>query len=257
MRLLNEAKDLSRYQIMDSKLNIIYQKDELVKAWHGTSMFWALWFCINGVDTDVEPPAKTLGRGSMETGFGKIDTKGLFVSADKTSGFRTLVQFEVKPSELGISMEMEQRGYKPEQVLNSLVAGDCIIVKNIPAKRIIQVRHNNDVYTRKEFIAKFPDPDQYLENEYRQNMLSGTSLRSKFEKEIIYAEFKKELSSGSMTIQEAINSVEEAIKFNDLEFWGITEEDAREIIKWLEGKIMSEKKISFFESDLTAREFLN
>ncbi len=256
MRYLKEAKDLSRYQVFDDKLNNIYQKDELIQAWHGTSMFWALWFCMKGVDTTVEPPAKTLGRGSMETGFGKIDTKGLFVSADKTSGFRTLVQFEVKPSELGISMEMEQRGYKSEQVLDSLVAGDCIVVKDLPAKRVIQVRHNNEVFTRKEFIAKFPDPLQYLENEYRENMLSGTSLRGKYEKEIIYSEYKKELASGSMTVQEAIDSISDAIKHNDLEFWGITQKDAEEILSWLKGKLISERNIIFFESNLTAREFI-
>ena len=256
MRYLKEAKDLSHYQIFDDKLRTIYQKDELVQAWHGTSMFWVLWFCMYGVDTTVEPPAKTLGRGTMETGFGKIDTKGLFVSASEMSGFRTLIQFEVKPSELGISLEMEQRGYKPDQVLNSLVAGDCIIVKDLPAKRIIQVKHNNEVFTRKEFIAKFPDPEQYLENEYRQNMLSGTSLRSKYEKEIIYKEYKKELASGDMTIEEAIESINDAIQHNDLEFWGITEEDAQEILNWLKGKVMTEKRIIFFESDLTAKEYL-
>ena len=90
---LYEAKDISNIDPFSSKLIEIQNKDELVKCWHGTNTFWTLWFCTKGISGDIDPPTKTLGRGNMNTGFSKIKTHGLFVSANQTFGFLQYILF--------------------------------------------------------------------------------------------------------------------------------------------------------------------
>ena len=239
-RHLLEAKDLSSFSKNDASmvrigetnpvLDQITAKDDLVIAVHGTNTFWALWFCLYGVDADIEPPMKTLGRGNMQTGFSKIKDSGLFVSADYTSGFRTYVYFEVKSSELGISLEMAEGGFVEGQELYTLVVGDCIIDKWIPAKRINKIRDNNKEYSRKEFMATFPDPDKYISANYDSNTYSGTPLIMKYMKNDIYKEIKQ------MPVDDAIEAVNDSIKYNDYNTWGMTEEDMYQLLDILNKK---------------------
>jgi len=237
-----EAKELKRTDARKPFLQNIIDKNDMVYAWHGTNTFWTLYFCLNGVDANIEPPTKTLGRGNELTGFNKIKTKGLFVSAERTSGFLQYVQFEVKPSELSISVEMAERGQTEADVLNTLCVGDCIIVEPLKANRIVKVRSNNKEYSRKEFIALFPDPQQYLSDNYSGNFYNDdNSLRRKFMKQRLYTELKAELSltdNKENMIKEYADSFKADIKRGStLSIYGITKEETNEIIIWLEGQL--------------------
>ena len=237
---LFEATDLSSYNKnqavavrwgeRDPKLELIRAKDDLVIAVHGTNTFWALWFCLYGVDADIEPPTKTLGRGNMQTGFTKIKSSGLFVSAEKTSGFRTHVYFEVKPSELGISLEMAEGGYEESEELYTLIIGDCLIDKFLHAKRINKIIDNNIEYSRKSFMAKFPDPEKYISANQDSNTYSGTPLIKKWQKNDMYRELK------SMSVDYAIEVTLDGIKFKDWDTWGITEDEMYQVLDWLQKK---------------------
>jgi len=216
------------------KLQTIIDKDDLVIAVHGTYEYWALWFCLYGVDTTVEPPTKTLGRGNMQSGFSKIKTKGLFVSADKTSGFMTQVFFQVKPSELGMSLEMLELGHKKGQELYALIAGDCLIIKPIPAKRILKIRHNNKEYTRQEFIKLFPNPYDFIDQNANDKMYSHTPLKRKQMINYLYRYFKKRIEAGKL--DQVIKGIKDSIKHSDFETWDVTKRDVEDMLKWAENK---------------------
>jgi hypothetical protein len=245
MLCINEATDLSSIPrsaanaiIIDkpiSKLEKIRAKDDLVIAVHGTYEYWALWFCVYGLDTTVEPPTKTLGRGNMASGFSKIKSNGLFVAADKTSGFMTHVYFEVKPSELGISLEMAELGYKEGQELYTLIIGDCLIAKPLPAKRVNKVRHNNKEYTRQEFIKLFPDPKGFLRTNASNKMYSDTPLKNKMMLNNIYQHYKKRFKRGD-SVEKIKASVEDALKHGDYETWGFSKKDLLKLLAWVESK---------------------
>jgi len=238
---LKEATQLTYKDQYKPFLQTIQSKDDLVYAWHGTNTFWCLYFCMYGVDADVEPPTKTLGRGSMSTGFSKIKSNGLFVSAEKTSGFLHYVKFEVKPSELGISLEMAERGHKEEDVLTTLVLGDCIIIEPLKSKRIAEIVSNNVSYSREEFISLFPDPKKYLRDNYKVNFYNDDNpIRRKFMKQMLIDELKDEINSAYFRKEDILYFIKDLNRSSDTQLimtYGLHRKDADDIIDWLESKL--------------------
>lgn len=231
MRRLNEATDIQKKR--DSVLQSIQDKDDLVVAWHGTTHFWLVWFCLYGISADVEPPAKYLGRGNMTTGFTKIKDNGLYVSARKLSGFDSHIKLEVAPSELGISFEMKERGYTQETVLKTLQAGDCIIVKKLPAKRIVNIVYMGKVYSRKTFLDTIPDPYEFIDKNYKTQMYdNGNPLRLNADLNSLFMDIKKDFLRGKSPEEELV-IIEDFIKHKDYQYSGISLEDSIKIRDWL------------------------
>jgi len=235
MKIIKEAVDLSKVKY--DKIEKIKSKDDMVLAWHGTNSFWCLWFCLYGVDATIEPPTKTLGRGNSITGFSKIKTSGLFISASKTPGFEHYLVFELKPSEIGVSIEMEELGYTEKDNLKTLKLGDAILIKKITPKRIVKIFSKGKEYTRKEFISLFPDPKKYLEELYKVNMYDdGNPLRRKATLNFFIDDFKRGLKNGEK-VEDLIETTKDLIKYKDYENFGLTLLDMQEILKFLNNKI--------------------
>lgn len=229
MSRLLEAIDVAKA----SKAELSRAKDEdlLVSAWHGTNAFWAVWFCVYGVDGTVAPPTKTLGRGNMSAGFSKIDDPGLYVSASRCPGFLHYVRVDVKPSELAISAEMAERGYT--DTLTTLKLGDCVIAKKLPAKRVTLVRSNNVELSREDFLKAFPDPVAYLKSLYSVNIYhrDDNVLFQRASLNFIFKELKDEIRSG-MPYSEAVEFLRDAIETKTYAAWNVSEEDAKTMLDW-------------------------
>lgn len=238
MRLI-EASDILYFN--DEQLKKTKDNDSMVIAYHGTNLFWCLWFCLYGVDATVEPPTKTLGRGSLVTGFSKIKTKGLFISAEKISGFDNYVVFELKPSEVGVSLEMEELGYSQKDNLKTLQLCDAILIKKIPAKRIVKVVSKGKEYTRKNFVSLFPNPKKYLNDNYKTNMYdNGHPLRKTATLNFFIDELKESIKNGE-NIKNLKADLEDMIKYKDYVAIGLSLLDMELILNFLEKRENSKR----------------
>ena len=131
-------------------------KNTPLKVFHFTSRKWAVKFAQDGVDTSSAPPDTNLGRGNYVSGFGRIETPGLFVSPDPhPSG--TIVAIKILPTDLGISEEMmPDKEYLDENegeisdlamALRGLAHNDGLVVGSVPANNILYILDYNDGVT--------------------------------------------------------------------------------------------------------------
>ena len=250
IKIIREARDLSSMHHstvftdkVQQELNYIRQKDDLVKAWHGTNFFWCLYFCLYGIDGSVEPPTKTLGRGNMVSGFDRIKTNGLFLDTEEPTTFLHGVQIEVKPSELGISVETHQLGYTEGQELEALIIGDGLLIKPIPPRRIIKVVAEGDVYTRQEFIDLFDDPKEYIYQRYDDNTYNDDNvIRQRIQGEKLFDYVKDTVAinittgkgQSAQNLLDMLNNILEEKSYIQMD---VSEDIIRKIIRWLEKRI--------------------
>lgn len=233
MKSFKEAIDLSKSQLMSKdKIEDLINKDSTVIAYHGTSYYWALFLCFYGIDGDSPAPSKNLGQGNNQQGYKRIETSGLYISSIPLSSITNSLKIEVKPSELATPAEMEDK--EISSGLESLLLGEAIIVKKIPAKRIISVSINDKVYSRKEFLQLEEDPKKFLninkDNNFYQS--GDLTLLRKLEKNNLYDYLKKVIKSGT-EIESLINSINTMIEYKDYEARGLTLKDIEEIKTWL------------------------
>ena len=233
MIALREAIDVSSLKKED--LLRVASGDLEVTAWHGTNAFWAVWFCVYGIDGTVTPPTKTLGRGNCGVGFSKISDPGLYVSAKRTPGFLHYVKVDVKPSELRVSQEMAERGHSSP--LEALKLGDCVISAKIPARRISIVKADGREMSRSDFLLLFPDPVRYLQSLYDVNMYhqDDNELLRRASVNFMFKEFRELADSGTSYLEIA-ETIEDMISHGDFHARNVPEEDARLMLDWARSK---------------------
>lgn len=235
MSRIFEAKNV--YGAKKEELALIKSSDALVEVWHGTNEFWALWFCVYGVDGTVTPPTKTLGRGSMSAGFSKITDPGLYVMGIPLAGFKCHVALDVRPSELEVSHEMKELGYS--DALGALAQrGECVVTVKLSPRRTVAIVVDGKRYGRKEFLARFDDPLNYLEEHLDGNMYhSGDNkLLKDAQLNRIFREFK---NSGE-SYAEIVEALQDMIRHKDYLTLDLEEEDFLTVLEWARAKAEKE-----------------
>ena len=244
VELLKEARQLpdDRNKIKKitekGELEKMVANDEMIKVWHGTTYFWCMYMCVNGIDGTIPPPSVHLGQGNYSEGFGKkINKNGLYVSPNKLSSFTNFVTIEVKPSELSETNEVSQLGYNDKNIIASLLRGESTITKRIPARRIVKVRSNNKDYTRQEFLSLEENPREYVRKNLQNKTykFKGEKLMKRQEKTELYSHLKHVLKKGrdKDELMSILNDMEKDLKYSNS---SLSKEDFVEIKKWLESK---------------------
>ena len=238
---LGEAVDLSVYspraKVLSKDLaDRMIASDSPVIAWHGTSYYWAMFLCLYGIQGNVPAPTMTLGQGNNQTGYVRTSDAGLYVSNKPIRSQINFVKIEVKPSELGVPREMSPMGYTSG--LESLAAGEAIITKMLPARRITLVNTNGKVYSREKFLALEMDPKEFIysnrDNNFYQN--GDLTMLGKLEKNNLYTFLKGMLVNGTSP-ESIIISIDQMISYKDYELRGLTLKDMTEIRVWRVSKI--------------------
>lgn len=232
IRKFNEAIDLTRINISVDK---ILEKDLLVNAWHGTSYYWAMYLCYYGIQGDSPAPAKTLGQGNNQTGYVRTSDSGLYVSPKKIMTMVNFIKIEVKPSELAIPREM--LGRNCNSGLEALIKEEAIIVKKIPAKRIVSVEFEGNIYSRSQFLALEENPKDFLyvnrDNNFYQS--GDLTLLGRMEKDNLFSYLKTRIKQG-VDVEDLLFGIEDMIKYKDYEPRGLSLKDMEEIKNWLLSK---------------------
>lgn len=230
MNKICESKNVCHAE--DDELKRIESANETIEAWHGTNKFWALWFCLYGIDGKASPPTKTLGRGSMAAGFTKIQDPGLYVSPRPLAGFPCQVALDVKPSELGLSVEMASLGYT--NALKALSLSECIVTKKLPPQRVTSVTMDGKKFGRKEFLRLFDDPIAYISENLDRNMYHSddNELLKAAKLNILFSEFKQ---SGDSP-EEMVAAIQDMIRHKDYVAFGLGEGDMLKLLDWAKAK---------------------
>jgi len=237
MKRYEEALEVSKINIKSKKtIEDLIAKDSTVIVYHGTSYYWAIFLCFYGIYGDTPAPSMNLGQGNNSQGYKRIETSGLYVSSEPLNSIVNSLKIEVKPSELAIPEEMKDR--KLLTSLDSLISGEAIINKQIPAKRIISISIGDKVYSRKQFLDLEENPKQFLNinknNNFYQN--GDLSLLGKIEKNNLFDYFKMRIKQG-VNPEDLIEGLNTMISYKEYEARGLTLKDLEEIKSWIQSKI--------------------
>ena len=129
---------------------------------------------------------------------------------------------------------MEELGYSQEDNLKTLQLGDAILIKKIPAKRIIKVVSKGKEYTRKNFVYLFQNPKKYLNDNYKTNMYDNENpLRKTATLNFFIDEFKELIKNGE-NIKNLKTDLEDMIKHKDYVAIGLSLSDMEFVLNFLE-----------------------